>query len=261
MKFWWHASNDSKDSKRHWFAGRFWLHRRTEAKRARLTCFSAELTVPCSHCGWSIGFGGGDSGRNVGFTFAVPLLFTLYLTIENAFKSEPFDMYDFDRGHDRNIGCCFHSGGFWWQVWRGNFASWSRAVPRWRQGHIDFADVLLGKWKHTHEVLKADIPVVVPMLEGPHYAVASFERRTWKRPRWFTKVRLYTEVKVPKGIPFAGKGENSWDCGDDGLFGYAIEGHDIPKAIALGVESVLRSRERYGMPSNRAIQESLGVDQ
>jgi hypothetical protein len=181
------------------------------------------------------------------------------VTIENAFAKAPFDMYDFDRGHDRRIEVYFFQWAIWYSVWVGSFASWSRSYPWcrwWRQGNINILDLLGGKWTHTHEVLQSDIPIIIPMPEGSYKAVASFERRTWKRPRWFATTRLYTDVKVPKGIPFAGKGENSWDCGDDGLFGYGVEGHDIPKAIAHGVESVLKSRKRYGMPSPKAIAEA-----
>ena len=107
------------------------------------------------------------------------------------------------------------------------------------------------------ETIKHGIPVVIPMPEGVYHGTAKIERRTWKRPLWFAFSRVSTTIDCPRGIPFAGKGENSWDCGDDGLFGWGAEGPSIEKAIARGVESVLESRRRYGMPSQRAIDDAV----
>lgn len=100
--------------------------------------------------------------------------------------------------------------------------------------------------------------ISVAMPEGDYPAVAKFEWRCWSRPRWpFHKMRLSTDVEIPRGIPFAGKGENSWDCGDDGLFGSGCGGHDYEKAAAKMREIVMDYRRKNGMPSERAIAESL----
>jgi hypothetical protein len=57
------------------------------------------------------------------------------------------------------------------------------------------------------------------MPEGKYPAHVKRERRTWKRPRWFTPlVREYWDVDVESGIRVPGKGENSWDCDDDAIF-------------------------------------------
>lgn len=246
------------DSKRYWSYGRAWLRRRDWYKK-RCGALSLEWTIPASHNGWSLTFGGGDSGRDFGFTFAIPLLVTFFVTLDDAFKRQLF-AYDFDRGQDRQIGCYFHESAFRYQIWVGTMASWSRRYPWcqwWRQGTIDFADLLLGRRSHHLEELKSGIPVVVPMPEGNYHGTAKIERRTWKRPRWFAFSRVSTTIDCPKGIPFAGKGENSWDCGDDGLFGWGAEGESIEKAIASGIESVLVSRRRNGMPSQAAIDSSV----
>lgn len=141
----------------------------------------------------------------------------------------------------------------------GRSMEWRSADPWWVRGvSVDFRR-LLGRQQYTNEVIKADMPIQIPMPEGIYQAVAKYERSSWKRPLWFHLTRLYTTVDVPKGIPFAGKGENSWDCGDDGLYGYSVEGHDLEKAIGHGVESVLKSRRKYGRPSDQAIKDSLAV--
>ncbi len=241
-----------------WSHGRIWLRRAGDWYDKRCGTLQIEWTVPCGHCGWSLTLGRGDSGRHIGLTFAVPFLLTLHATLENVLPMYPFGT-DFDRGHDREIGCYFHNGAFWYHLWVGTMASWSRDYPWcrwWRQGSFHSAN-LLGKQRHTLETLKQDIPLQIPMPEGVYHAVAKLERRTWKRPLWFAKTRMEVNVTVPKGIPFQGKGENSWDCGDDGLFGYGVEGTSLEHAIAHGVESVLTSRRRYGMPSPAAIEQAL----
>ena len=242
---------------RYWSAGRVWLRRNDwYGKGSRFGSLNIEWTMPCGHCGWSVTFGGGDSGRNLGFCFAVPFLLTLYVTIEGFFAKQLVE-WDFDRGQSRKIGCYFHEWAFWYSIWVDDMASWSRSFPWckwWRQGSIHFDDLILGRTKCERELLSDKIPIAIPMPEGNYAATAQHERMTWKRPRWFAKTRIYTNVDVPNGgIPHAGKGENSWDCGDDGLCGYSVEGKSLAKAIAHGVESVLESRKRYGMPSAAAL--------
>jgi hypothetical protein len=56
------------------------------------------------------------------------------------------------------------------------------------------------------------------------------------------------DLDIPGGIPHEGKGENSWDCGMDGLFG--CSGATVAEAIANAVRHTQRDRERYGGPHN-----------
>lgn len=58
----------------------------------------------------------------------------------------------------------------------------------------------------------------------------------------------YIKLEVPGGIPVEGKGENSWDCGMDGIFG--TSGKTVAEAVGNCARSVLRYRERYGGPHN-----------
>lgn len=138
----------------------------------------------------------------------------------------------------------------------GKVMEWASKDPWWVHGvRIDFKNLLLGRERCDASVLQENIPVLVPMPEGVYAAVAKRERRTWKRPRWFASTRDSVWLEIPKGIPHAGKGENSWDCGDDGLFG--IGGDTLEDAIGNAVKSVLRDRKRYGHASDAAVSEAL----
>lgn len=251
---------DEGATRRYWSHGRIWLRRRGEGWNRRCDTLHLEWCAPHATCRYGVTFGGGDAGRDLGCSFSIPWLITFYVTLDNVFPMYAFGT-DFDRGHDRVIEIYFSDWAVWYHVWVGSMASWSRDYPWcrwWRQGSLHFAN-LLGKQRHTLEVLKEGIPLAIPMPEGVYHAVATIERRTWKRRCWFARQRTYVDVKVPKGIPFAGKGENSWDCGDDGLFGYGVEGTSLEKAIAHGVEVVLTNRRRYGAPSPQAIVKALKV--
>jgi hypothetical protein len=141
----------------------------------------------------------------------------------------------------------------------GKTMEWAKADPWWVRGvSLDVKELALGPTRYEAVQLRT-APLMIPMPEGLYAAQATIERCTWKRPRWFPSMRTYVRVDVPKGIPFAGKGENSYDCDDDGLFGYSVEGESLEKAIAHGIESVLKSRRRYGMPTADTIAKSVSV--
>ncbi len=157
----------------------------------------------------------------------------------------------------RTCGVTIHDWSVWIKPWSKTM-EWANADPWWVRGvTLNIPDLILGRSRCETEVLRDGIPVTIPMPEGIYSAFAKIERRTWKRPRWFAHSRVSTWIDIPKGIPFQGKGENSWDCGDDGLFGTGADGDSIPVAVTKVRESVLRSRRRYGAPSEKAIREAL----
>ena len=238
------------DTKAMWRYGRAWFGRLGKEART-LRC---EWNVPAGHCGWSLSIGGGDSGRDVGMVFAIPWLLTLYVTLENAL-AKPIVKWTVDQGETREIGCYFYAWAFWWHVWVDRSGSWQRGASwcRWyRQGSFHFAK-LLGPQSYERSVLQDGIPVTIQMPEGSYVGKASVHRQRWKRLLWFATVREYTEIEVDGGIPFAGKGENSWDCGDDGLWSASVSGVSVDAAVANFKASVLKSRHRYGMPSAEAL--------
>lgn len=254
----WHYHNDNEDGRK-WTSGRVWLNRSNYERRSgwlKCSALSLEWAMPPSVCGWGVSFGAGDSGRNLMLHGSIPFLVTIYFTIEDVFPMYFFGT-DFDRGHDREITVSFYDWSFRYHLWVGSMASWSRDYPWcrwWRQGHFDFGS-LLGPWVASHYTERKE-SVVIPMPEGIYKGTATVER--WSRGRRFWFKHRTTEVwlDIPKGIPHAGKGENSWDCGDDGLFG--IGGDTVEGAIGNAVALVLRDRRRYGHASEKAVAEALG---
>lgn len=125
---------------------------------------------------------------------------------------------------------------------------WRSDDPWYRkQVRLPLVDWLIGRARC--EVTDGEpFAVVVPMPEGSYAATAQPKTYIWRR-RWYWPLlrRDSVSLDIPGGIPFAGKGENGWDCGDDGLWG--TSGDTTEKAIANAVESVLKSRRKYGHDS------------
>lgn len=126
---------------------------------------------------------------------------------------------------------------------------WRSADPWWKKDiSLRIVDWLIGRSRC--ETIKGEShEVVVPMPEGSYRATAQHETRIWRR-RWYWPAlrRDSVYLDIPGGIPFAGKGENGWDCGDDGLFGCG--GDTEEDTIAHAVRSVMQSRRKYGHDSN-----------
>ena len=135
----------------------------------------------------------------------------------------------------------------WLQFWADPMGGSSCRDPWYSKMwvfHID--DFVLGSHKTSREPIGEPKAVLIPMPEGGYQGTLTFERLTWKRPRWFAKSTVRADVEIPGGIPFQGKGENGWDCGDDGLYSSSFPCTDEPAAIGKVVSSVLESRGRYG---------------
>ena len=138
-----------------------------------------------------------------------------------------------------------------WERW----GEWRKVDPWWIRGiSVDLRDLILGRQSCNTEELASGIPCKISMPEAAYPATAKIERRTWRRKRWFSRTRTSAWLDIPKGIPHAGKGENSWDCGDDGLFG--IGGDTVEDAIKRARASVLESRRRYGNAADKAMQDA-----
>lgn len=129
--------------------------------------------------------------------------------------------------------------------WRESEWEWKRSDPWWRRFSIDVPDLLLGRTRCV--VTEGEtMNSVVPMPEGSYPCVLKKRTRTWTRARrpFWKKTRVDWDISIDGGIPFMGKGENAWDCGEDGLWGTG--GSSPENAVANAVESVLRSRAKHG---------------
>lgn len=136
--------------------------------------------------------------------------------------------------HGRQCGLD-DSGIYYYALW------WDRLV-----------DLMFGKTVHLVERKNREWEIVkgvVKMPEGEYPATFTYETRIWFRPRLpFRKVLYGTNVDIDCGIPFSGKGENSWDMGEDGLYGTGIrgktkeEGWDVQKAALEAADCAIRTR-------------------
>lgn len=210
--------------------GRMTLH--SYFKKYR-TLFSTEWFIGWRHCGFAIksAYEGGGLMIFMGFP---PL--SVWFTLPWAFRKT--------LGYSSNksfIDISIHDWTLWWQF-GGSTMEWKRE-PKWKRGNFSLPDFFLGRTKHSSELLETR-EVFIPMPEGQYKAIAKKEISTWKRPRWFAKKETYVSLDIPDGIPHQGKGENSWDCGEDSLHGISAK-DTYEAAIARAVENVLKSRRKY----------------
>lgn len=131
--------------------------------------------------------------------------------------------------------------------------TWSKGQPWWRSWSIT-TRTLLGRTKSETTEVPGGL-AEIPLPEGKYQGA-------WTEKHYVNRYvgplgRLRDAVLGPRqhslidldiagGIPIEGKGENSWDCGMDGLFG--CSGRTVQDAVGNAVKSVLRDRERYGGP-------------
>lgn len=189
----------------------------------------------------SIGFEKGghvDDGSGIQFHLSL-LLFSLYLSFDTArlFGRKWVEL------KERNLEMSWHDGTIWLRLWTSD-TDWERDRP-WHRNVIALHVVrwIVGSDKCTVEKGEPfDVPI--PMPEGCYRSVFTPTVRVWKNR--FRKIeKRGFDIEIPGGIPFEGKGENSWDCGEDGLFGSGTNG-TVEDGIGNVVASVLGYRKRYG---------------
>lgn len=146
----------------------------------------------------------------------------------------------------REVALRIERSGVWWRLWASPHG-WSRETPRWRDGHWDHRDALLGRMRYQREVLE-EREILVPMPERAYPATATLTESTWTRQRfgWPCSRLARVEIEIPGGVPVPGKGENAWDCDEDAIHSITTAADSIPEGIAKLVQSALTTRERYG---------------
>lgn len=144
----------------------------------------------------------------------------------------------------REVAISFYESTLSWHFWTDPH-SWSSTIPKWQYGHLDFKDLVLGRHVCSHSVVE-ERDVLVPMPEKAYPAKARLEDWVWRRPRWFPLKLKRVQIEIPGGIPFPGKGENSWDCGDDATHSICTNANTIADGVGKLVASVLKDRVRNG---------------
>jgi hypothetical protein len=239
----------SREGRRGW---RFWWHFRES--RPRVIHLEAYWWSQSCH----VGISADDDGWNLSGAFPP---FALYLSVEGFPLWQPMrrEIFTWDSNRvvmlpdRRECRLAVFDWALWITPW-GRSMEWRTNDPWWVRGLTIRPARLLGPWIGEHADL-AMVPVTIPMPEGTYHGVAKVQ--SWVRGRryWWKRRTQEVWLDIPKGIPHAGKGENSWDCGDDGLFG--IGGSTIDEAIQRAIASVTRDRQRYGRASEAAVREAL----
>lgn len=225
-RYWSHSSRERGN----W---RWWLHRREKGN-----CVANCEVSWRGHRLTGIWLRNNDEGR-LGASLG---LYFVYL----HFGVSPFWAKYTGYGSGREISLTFHDGTAHWKFWVDP-DGWSSDRPKWRDGYFNPVDALLGRKNcSTRTIEQRD--VLVPMPEKSYQATAQLVEYTWKRPRSpFTKQFTRVQIDIPGGIPYEGKGENSWDCGTDATFGMTTGPcKSIAEGVGQLVGSCLHSRVRYG---------------
>lgn len=152
---------------------------------------------------------------------------------------------------DREIRFSVYEWGLQYTIWKDWRDGWSSTDAKWRDGIFYPLDLIFGRHKYSERELSA-FDVEIPMPEKSYPATLKMVETTHKRPRWFGTRRIRASIEIKRvddkwtGIPFPGKGENSYDCGEDASSGFSCLASLPEEAIGKFVESVLRSRRRHG---------------
>lgn len=225
----------------HWiFAGRWhlWFDRKD---------FFLEwnLLRKARSCALSIDWGHGDSDDGIMLQIAVPWLFQVFVGFDGILpkfiaRGKPWDYWP------RETGVKVHHGSVWVSFFAKTM-SWSRGDPWYsKQLTLHVSDWILGRPKYTEDTDATSWrPIVVPMPEKSYRGQVRFFTSVWKR-RFYTRRIRRCEVKMDEGVPFPGKGESSWDCGEDASHGMVCPASEMHEAIAEMVSHVMRRRCHYG---------------
>ena len=232
---------DLNDDKRYWFHGRRWIY--------LLLGRDHELSsVPCLYLSWAIpdksfalemAIGGED--REIKFSISIPPI-SLWIGIHNIINrkfNEKINKYD----HPRYTGIRIFANTIWlnflhddsgWGDWRG----WEKS--------LNLADLLFGRTEYlTEEIRKGEASIYLP--EGKYDLKCRLYWGIWTRPRFPGKRWVKRcEIEPVRPIPIPGKGENSWDDGENASFGCTLMARSINDAVSQYLASINETRLKYG---------------
>jgi hypothetical protein len=193
-----------------------------------------------------IGISFDKNNADITFKLSLPFLFTLYFSFEHKKlysvlkenKDYDIDLYLYDK-----TDIIFR---FKWGIDPRGMRGGNKF--KWRDIYFNITDFILGD-RQYNSVLVEEADIDIPMLEGSYPAHIEIREDTWKRPRWPIKQvvkRAHIDMAEHKGIPHPGKGESSWNCGDDATNGLCCPASSISEAVGKMVSNVYHSRIRYG---------------
>lgn len=273
-----HAQNLTDGKLPLWRQGRCWwyLSPNDQNKRVR-------YPPPTINPTWY--FGRRDNGLTLGFDiagdefdfafhFGLPWLCSLHLELRGLpFLDQLFRDARMGYGYDTSLK--FFDNAVWIHVahndtWGARFIHW-KWLPSWigitkAMGYgkypgvgfyvsWHYLDMLLGKWEHeTVQLWPAPITAEIPIepdntLALHYFGTFTAQRHTWWRKRfpWIRHIHHYVDIDVKHPPLHSGKGENSYDLDDDGIFGMGVPGTTLEEAIKGYQDAVYNDRRRYGM--------------
>lgn len=118
---------------------------------------------------------------------------------------------------------------------------------------VSVLDKLLGSPVYRADPHPTEFIGEVKMPERGYACTGRIARDSWRRPRWFrrTVVRAHVKMNTGEQIPIPGKGENSWDCGEDANYSQTFPAKTIEEALAHVAADAMRTREKRGGPNWR----------
>ncbi len=241
--------------------GRAWFHRkdRHSIKHGSGDLFHVEWSILHSTLrSWSLSFDlfDGDSESDILMSISTPL-FSFYFILEGVIPRR------WAKNHtwSHNTGVTWMEGALHLEIYScGNDCyycdGWKDHPKRWTGWSywVHPRDLIMGRTDYKSEIVET-YQTEVAMPEKTYPATVKIEKTTWTRRRWpfslYPRVRLSAQIEVEGGVPVPGKGENSWDCGEDAIFSTGSSTPTVSAAVASLVTSALRTRERHGGPNWR----------
>lgn len=246
-----------------WRSGRLFIHfpylpklwGETDHGRTTDLRFSWSLGRGIVKAGASVGLWGGESNDDASASVTVPGL-SLWLTLERWAGKRWWNRrsyFDSQREVSFMVFADEVDMRVHWRVWANPF-SWSNKIPRWRDGSWSITDFFLGKMRPEREILSTH-RFDIPMPEGTYPATIQLGVWHRRRARWFTEHIYTAEITPDAPVSKPGKGENSWDQGDDATFSMSTPARTVEEAVANFIHDTLRTRIRRGwrngMPPGR----------
>lgn len=242
-------SRDNNESSRYWFARQwtltYWQLDENYEHSRDVWAIGSEWAIPkWDSFGVSINIGGMENVVILNFDF----LLSVFLYIEKV----PRFLERLGPEEERELSFEIHHNTIWIDLfaevdcWRNR--DWRRIVI-----HPD--DLLLGKERCETQFI-GERPVDIHFDNKVYKATAKLEIRTWTRSRFpfLKRSRKDVRLEIEHGIPIPGKGESSYDIGDDALMGTGASSSNLKKpwdelveeSIQNAIASVQRTRLKYG---------------
>lgn len=244
MRYWFQNLNDNPNNKKlFYFRGSVGSDFNDWFRYELCSGFSFRLGIQDSE---------GAIGISIGFLF-----FTIYLTLYKVGTPKFLK--------DKYCNIYWYECAIWWHFLAKKWES-SSSDPWWMSGSFHVDDFFLGKSELIRDRWISVENIEFKMGENL-FNMDSIKWEKWRRFRrhipysLYHKDAIHVEMNIKKPPLYSGKGENSWDCGDDGTYGLSMDWKYLKPtwenknecarlAIDYYVESVLKNAKRYGGSSS-----------